>query len=141
MHFEYSTIIWAIVGGPGGQQLTIETVRQAITQRLDRGRPSLAVVADELNLSVRTLQRRLAAAGWTYNGPVDDVRFAVARQRMVSPGALLKAVAAELGFSEHASFTRAFRRWIGLTPREYRRRLLASAVLREREQSTPRTPA
>jgi len=109
--------------------LTIEAVRLAITQRLDDGRPSLGSVADELNLSVRTLQRRLAAAGWTYNDLIDDVRFAVARQRMARPGAPLKAVAAELGFSEQASFTRAFRRWIGLTPREYRRQILASAAV------------
>jgi len=109
--------------------LTIEAVRKAITHRLDDGRPSLCAVASELNLSVRTLQRRLSAAGWTYNDLVDDVRFAMARQRMAVPDAPLKAVAAELGFSEHASFTRAFRRWIGVTPREYRRQLLTSPVL------------
>lgn len=106
--------------------MTIEAARLAITRRLDGGRPSLCAVAHELNLSVRTLQRRLAAAGWTYNDLVDDVRFAVARQHMARPDAPLKAVAAELGFSEQASFTRAFRRWIGLTPREYRRQILAS---------------
>ena len=105
-------------------------------QRLDSGRPSLGAVADELNTSVRTLQRRLAAAGWTYNDIVDDVRFAVARQRMARPDTPLKAVAAELGFSEQASFTRAFRRWIGLTPREYRRQILASGVVEGREGSS-----
>jgi AraC-like DNA-binding protein len=111
--------------------LTIEAVRLAIAQRLDDGRPSLCAVADELNLSVRTLQRRLAAAGWTYRDLVDDVRFAVARQRMARPDAPLKAVAVELGFSEQASFTRAFRRWIGFTPGEYRRQTLASAAVEE----------
>ena len=116
--------------------MTIESVRLAIMQRLDSGRPSIGAVADELNTSVRTLQRRLAAAGWTYNDLVDDVRFAEARQRMARPDAPLKAVAAELGFSEQASFTRAFRRWFGVAPREYRRELLASAVAEEPERST-----
>ena len=109
--------------------MTIEAVRKAITQRLDDGRPSLCAVAGELHLSPRTLQRRLSAAGWTYKDLVDDVRFVVARQRVARADAPLKAVAADLGFSEQASFTRAFRRWIGVTPREYRRQLLASPVL------------
>jgi len=108
--------------------MIIRAVREAIAQRLDDGRPSLCAVAGELHVSARTLQRRLSGAGWTYKQLVDDVRFAMARQRMAVPDAPLKAVAAELGFSEQASFTRAFRRWIGITPREYRRQLLTSPV-------------
>jgi AraC-like DNA-binding protein len=84
-------------------------------------------VAGEFDLSPRTLQRRLSAAGWTYKSLVDDVRFAVARQRVAQTDVLLKALATDLGFAEQASFTRAFRRWAGVTPREYRRRLLAPA--------------
>jgi len=92
-------------------------------------------VASELHLSPRTLQRRLSAEDWTYNDLVDDVRFAMARRRMAGSDTPLKAVAADLGFSEQASFTRAFRRWIGVTPREYRRQLLASAVVEVRGRS------
>jgi AraC-like DNA-binding protein len=109
--------------------LTIEAIREAISHRLNNGRPTLGAVAGELNVSARTLQRRLSAAGWTYTDLVDDVHFARARLRMARADASLKAVAAELGFSEQSSFTRAFRRWIGFTPREYRRQLLASAAL------------
>ena len=74
-------------------------------------------------MSVRTFQRRLAEAGWTYKELLDDVRFAEARRAMARPDELLKVVAIDVGFEEQASFTRAFRRWAGLPPREYRLQL------------------
>ena len=107
--------------------MTIRAVREAIAQRLDNGRPPLCTVAGELHVSARTLQRRLSGAGWTYKQLVDDVRFSMARLRVASANVPLKAVATELGFAEQASFTRAFQRWAGVGPREYRRRLLALA--------------
>jgi AraC-like DNA-binding protein len=74
-------------------------------------------------MSVRTLQRRLAEAGLTYSAIVDEIRSVEARRLLAQPGVLLKQVAADLGFCEPASFTRACRRWTGFSPREYRRQL------------------
>ncbi len=101
----------------------IDRCREAIVRGLAQGRPGIAVVAGALNMSVRTFQRRLAEAGWTYKELLDDVRFAEARRAMARPDELLKVVAIDVGFEEQASFTRAFRRWTGLPPREYRQRL------------------
>jgi len=104
----------------------IDRVRDVIARQLADGRPGIGEVARALNTSVRTFQRRLAEAGWTYKRLLDDVRFAEARCAMARPDDPLKAVAIDLGFVEQASFTRAFRRWTGSSPREYRRWLIQS---------------
>ena len=111
----------------------IDRCRETIVRGLAQGRPGVAVVAGALNMSVRTFQRRLAEAGWTYKELLDDVRFAEARRAMARPDELLKVVAIDVGFEEQASFTRAFRRWTGLSPRDYRLRLDVA----ERESAQP----
>lgn len=125
---------------PWGNGATIDAVREVIARELSRGRPSLQSVARHLNLSVRTLQRRLAESGWSYVRLVDDIRGTVARRRVGRPGVLLKAVAFDLGFAEQASFTRAFRRWTGLAPREYRR-LAGRRPVETPGETTPRVGA
>ena len=104
----------------------IEDVRETLSGLLGRGRCRIQDLAAARGTSVRTLQRRLAETGLTYSRVVDEIRFAEARRRLAQPGALLKEVAADVGFCEPASFTRACRRWTGLSPRELRRRLQAS---------------
>jgi AraC-like DNA-binding protein len=101
----------------------VVTAREMIARRLAGGRPEIRAVARTLNISVRTLQRRLAERGWTYQRLLDEARFAEARRAIAKPDDLLKVLASDLGFEEQASFTRAFRRWTGLSPSEYRRRL------------------
>lgn len=96
-------------------------VRAAVTARLARGAP-LPAVARELRLSTRTLKRKLADRGTTFTAIVDDVR----RQRallLLDDRALgVAEVAAAVGYTELANFTRAFRRWTGTTPGAYRKR-------------------
>lgn len=74
-------------------------------------------------MTVRTLQRRLAAAGLTYSRLVDEVRFERARLLLVEPGVGISNIAAALGYADPAHFTRAFTRWAGVAPQAYRRRL------------------
>jgi len=105
-----------------GVDSLMEGLRELIARWLVAGRPSIRSTSREVAMSVRTLQRRLAERGWTYTELVDDVRRSVARSRVAHPQTPFKAVAMDLGFAEQASFTRAFRRWTGLTPRQYRRR-------------------
>jgi len=100
----------------------VDGVREMVARRLVAGRPPIWTVARGLAMSVRTLQRRLAEKGWSYSELVDDVRGVMARRRVAHPRVPFGEVASDLGFAEQASFTRAFRRWTGLTPREYRRR-------------------
>ena len=109
--------------GAGGA--LIDRVRQVISGLLGSGQLSIRAAAEATGMSVRTIQRRLAQAGLTYSRLVDEVRSAEARRRVSDPTVRMRAVATHLGFAEPASFTRAFRRWTGLSPREYRKRLRA----------------
>ena len=109
--------------GAGGA--LIDRVRQVISRLLGSGHPSIRTAAEATGMSVRTIQRRLAERGLTYSRLVDEVRSAEARRRISDPTARMRSVATELGFAEPASFTRAFRRWTGISPREYRTRLRA----------------
>ena len=115
----------------------VVTARKMIARSLAGGRPEIRAVARNLNISVRTLQRRLAERGWTFQRLLDEERFAEARRAIAKPDDLLKVLASDLGFEEQASFTRAFRRWTGLSPSEYRRRLGPAA----RDESTRRIEA
>jgi AraC-like DNA-binding protein len=104
------------------EEPAVDVAREVILQVLSAGHPPIETVAAVVNTSVRTLQRRLAVSGRTYKKLVDEVRLAAARKALVESAAPLKAIAFELGFAEQASFTRAFRRWTGQAPSEYRKR-------------------
>ena len=100
----------------------VEAARDVILRAFATGHPPIEKIAGAVNMSVRTFQRRLAEAGRTYKMLLDEVRFAEARRALASSNEPLKAISFGLGFAEQASFTRAFRRWTGLAPSEYRRR-------------------
>ena len=83
---------------------------------------ALPEVARTMHLSTRTLKRRLAEQGTTFSKIRDDLR----RQRallLVDNRALsIGEVATKLGYTELPNFTRAFRKWTGMTPLAYRTR-------------------
>jgi AraC-like DNA-binding protein len=74
---------------------------------------------DFVGMSVRTLQRRLAGAGVSHDVLVAQTRFATAAAVLEQTSAKILDLALDLGYSDHANFTRAFRRWAGCSPREY----------------------
>jgi AraC-like DNA-binding protein len=80
-------------------------------------------VARELRMSARTLQRRLDAEGVRFSALLDEVRESLAKD-LLRPGrdVPLAEVAYRVGFSDLATFSRAFKRWTGLPPGSYRRR-------------------
>ena len=102
------------------QSVSIETVRKAI-QDLIPGHPSLIRTAAAIGIPVRTLQRRLACSKFTYRELVDIVRKEKACESIKEGRALLFEIANQLGYADAASFTRAFERWTGLSPRSYRK--------------------
>jgi len=71
-------------------------------------------------------QRRLASEGLTFSHLVDEVRLKMAVPQLRDPGIRLTDIAFGLGYSDHAHFTRAFGRWAGVSPSEYRAHQLVS---------------
>ena len=73
-----------------------------------------------LGVSPRSLQRRLAAAGTGFRELLEQVRADLAWRQVARTDLSFARVAELLGYDSQASFTRAFRRWYGVTPREAR---------------------
>lgn len=96
-------------------------VRAAIRDALVHGPPSAAVLARRLGLGQRTLQRRLHLLGTHYAAQLDATRRALAEGYLRDPSLSLAEIAYLLGYDEQPSFYRAFRRWHGATPGEWRR--------------------
>src|SRR5262249_4051180 len=100
-----------------------DVVQQIIATLLLRdGHPDLHSVATILGLGVRTLQRRLSEERLTYACVVARARFNLAQRLLDDPAYKIIEVALDLGYSDQAHFDRAFVRWTGLTPREFRQR-------------------
>jgi AraC-like DNA-binding protein len=87
---------------------------------LDEGPPTVTQIAEMTGLSVRSFQRRLSNAGFSYSELLDVVRFENATKLLRNTGAKIIDVAYCSGYTDPAHFTRAFRRLSGTTPREYR---------------------
>ncbi|MDJ0950218.1 MAG: helix-turn-helix transcriptional regulator [Alphaproteobacteria bacterium] len=90
--------------------------------------PTIAGAAMAAGLSVRSLQRRLAGAGVTYSQLREEVRREAAFRLIEDCSLNLFEIAAALGYSDPAHFTRAFVRWSGTTPRAYRRQVMRASL-------------
>ncbi len=82
---------------------------------------SLKAIAIGLNMSVRLLQNRLKEEGTTYRGLFDKARKDIALNYLKNDDVLLCDIAFLLGFSEQSSFTHAFKKWTGVSPRDFTR--------------------
>jgi AraC-like DNA-binding protein len=71
-------------------------------------------------MSPRSLQRKLAAEGVAYRKLVDAVRRELAESYLAAGNFTLTEISYLLGFSSQAAFSRAFKRWVGLSPQEFR---------------------
>jgi AraC-like DNA-binding protein len=106
------------------------SARQAVASLLRLGVTDLAAAADAAGLSARSLQRRLAEVGLRFGGLLAEARLEAARSLLRDPRRRVIDVSAELGYNDSANFTRAFRRWSGVAPQQFRR-----------SQARTRTPA
>lgn len=82
--------------------------------------PGAAAVAATLGVSERSLHRRLAAEGQPFRQLDERVRWRLAERLLGDSDLALDAIALQLGYSEAASFSRAFKRWSGLAPSHWR---------------------
>ena len=103
-----------------GARIT-EQVRAELISRLASGEPARSEVARALNLGEKTLQRRLAGEGCSYQQVLEETRRDLARQYLSDRSVSVCEVTFRLGFSDQSGFTRAFKRWTGVTPGEFRR--------------------
>jgi AraC-like DNA-binding protein len=94
---------------------------------MDGQLPSMATVAQSLGTSPRSLHRRLSDEGTRFNDLLDDVRRDFAERYLARPRLAVSEVAFLVGFNDASAFFKAFRRWTGATPTEYRSALTASA--------------
>ena len=99
-----------------------QQVKDTLKRSLAGKRPTLQDVAQELGLSARTLQRRLTAAGCTFQQLLEDTRRELARHYLKQRAVELPEVAFLLGFEDANSFFRAFQMWNGMSPGEWRER-------------------
>ncbi|MGR3479799.1 AraC family transcriptional regulator ligand-binding domain-containing protein [Salipiger marinus] len=100
----------------------VSMTRAAIRLELVRGRPSVDAVAARLQMSRRSFQRRLSTKGTSYGKLLEDTLLQEA-QTLLGLGQRIGEVADRLGYSDHAHFTRAYRHWSGLSPRQNREML------------------
>ena len=91
-----------------------------IAEQLGSGEPSQTSIARQMAMSERTLQRRLQAEGTTFNELLDDARRTIAFSYLADRKLAAYEVSFLLGYSEPATFFRAFKRWTGQTPQQYR---------------------
>ena len=91
-----------------------------IEQRLPDGEPAQAEAAEECCLSTRSLQRRLNDEGLTWKQLVEDTRKTLVERHLRTPGMTVTQMAFLLGFSEVSAFSRAFKKWYGVSPSQFR---------------------
>jgi AraC-like DNA-binding protein len=95
-------------------------VRELLLQRLEKSEPSQEDLAEQLFMSARTLQRKLGDCGTTYKEILDETRRELALSYLSAPEHSVSDITHLLGFSCGSSFTRAFRRWTGQSPSDWR---------------------
>ena len=77
-------------------------------------------VARELEISARSLRRRMLAEGLSYGNLVTRSRTNAAKRMLQRPSSSIQETAHAMGFASAAAFHRAFKRWTGMTPKQYR---------------------
>lgn len=97
------------------------SMRQVVRAIVEIGSADLESAARCAKVSKRTLQRRLREAGLEFGQLLDDARFEKARRMLRDPKVKIVDVSSQLGYTDSANFTRAFRRWTGVAPQRFRR--------------------
>jgi AraC-like DNA-binding protein len=101
----------------------IARVKQIIIQSLSSGNCSKQRVANEMAMSPSALQQKLAERNSSFQDLLNRVRQSLALAYMEQARVSITEMSFLLGFADTSSFTRAFRRWTGKSPRDYRRDL------------------
>ncbi|MFJ3520926.1 AraC family transcriptional regulator [Pseudomonas sp. NPDC090203] len=108
------------LGDTGGEPLLLERARQSILATLHLGEPVLDEIAHHLGLSEWALQRKLRDLGLSFTQLVDQIRQDSAIAHLKQGHMSVTQLASLLGYSETSAFSRAFKRWFGVSPKQWR---------------------
>jgi AraC-like DNA-binding protein len=103
----------------------VHTVQEFIVERPPKGSANIDVIADQPNLSSKTLERRLAEPGQSFSALLDETRCKAAKHCLEEAG--IAHVAYMAGYTEAVALVRVFMRWTGATPMQFRDRSRAAA--------------
>lgn len=99
----------------GYTESTVERVRNLLICG-EQGYPSLAEIAQALHCSERTLKRKLSDGGASYSGLLDQIRLRDAQRLLDGTTLTIEEIAARVGYTDRANFSRAYKRWTGVAP-------------------------
>ena len=102
------------------EELPIEVITRFISNQLPLGVPEIEDAAKNLQMSVRTLQRKLNENQQTFTGLINIIRQDLATSYLGNTNTKIIYISQMLGFSEQSAFQRAFKRWTGKTPKQFR---------------------
>lgn len=103
-----------------GSKLVFD-VEELIKDALPSGIPSIHQIAEHIGMSNRTLTRRLSEAGVSYRDLIQKTQEGVSKNLLKNATRSIAEIAFETGFSEQSAFNRAFKRWTGMAPVEFRK--------------------
>lgn len=88
--------------------------------QLPEGEPSLSDAAERFHMSVRSLQRRLTDEDLSWKALLEKTRRTLVERHLALPGTTITQLAFMLGFSDVSAFSRAFKKWYGVSPTQFR---------------------
>lgn len=98
-----------------------DKIRKLIIERLPNGKVGIEMIAREFNLSRRMMHRKLREENTSYRSILMDTRIKLAKQYLKDPSQNIEKISSLLGYTESSSFKRAFKRWVGMNPGQYRK--------------------
>jgi AraC-like DNA-binding protein len=99
----------------------VSQVKSVILEQLSCGKVTEEDISGHLNMSKRKLQLKLADENVRFKSLLDDIRSNLSKGYLNEQNLCLSEIAFLLGFSEVSSFSRAFKRWTGVSPGQYKK--------------------
>jgi AraC-like DNA-binding protein len=100
----------------------VQKIRHIVLQLANPVFPTVEQIAAQLNTSLRSMQRRLKIEGYSYQQLTEELREEFALTYLQRPDLSISDVAYLLGYADNSAFSRAFKRWQGVSPQRWRKR-------------------
>ncbi|MBT7276058.1 MAG: helix-turn-helix domain-containing protein, partial [Woeseiaceae bacterium] len=107
---------------PDKENDLLSEVEDLIRQSLQSQQYQIEVIAKHLSLHPRTLQRKLQDLGISYSGLLEKIRRSIAQERLTNANISITQLSDYLGYADNTALTRAFKRWFGITPTEWKKK-------------------